>query len=120
MQMLCPKCQNLMKQYERNGVVVDQCGDCKGIFLDRGELEHLLDAEAAYNSRGAVAPPPPPPPRAYDPRDDRRDDRRYDDRRGYDDRRPRDDDHRYDDRRRDDQYYKKKKRKSVFEDLFDF
>ncbi|GAB3997282.1 hypothetical protein GCM10029992_19720 [Glycomyces albus] len=112
MQMLCPKCQNLMKQYERNGVVVDQCSECRGIFLDRGELEHLLDAEEAFLSRSAAAPPPPPPPSrpAYDPRYD---DRRYDDRRHYDDR----DGY---DRRRDDKYYKKKKRKSMFEELFDF
>lgn len=111
--MLCPKCQNLMQQYERNGVVVDQCGECRGIFLDRGELEHLLDAEAAFNSRGAVAPPPPPPP----PRQDY--DRRYDDRRPYDDRGGYRDDRGYDGRR-DDRYYKKKKRRSVFEELFDF
>ena len=92
MQMLCPKCQNLMKQYERNGVVVDQCSECRGIFLDRGELEHLLDAEAAFNSRGAV-PPPPPPRQDFD--------------RGYDDRRPYDDRGYRDDRRYDDRYYKK-------------
>jgi hypothetical protein len=30
-------------------VIVDQCDDCRGIFLDRGELEALLDAEAAHN-----------------------------------------------------------------------
>jgi len=33
--------------HERNGVHVDQCGDCRGIFLDRGELERLMDAEDA-------------------------------------------------------------------------
>lgn len=111
MQMLCPKCQNLMHQYERNGVVVEQCSECKGIFLDRGELEHLMSAEAVFHRGAAVAPPPPPPaPPRYDDR--RHDDRRYDDRRR--------DDH-YDDRRRSDDYhYKKKKRKSVFEELFDF
>jgi hypothetical protein len=39
-----------MRSYERNGITVDQCTSCKGIFLDRGELEHLLDAEASANS----------------------------------------------------------------------
>jgi Zn-finger nucleic acid-binding protein len=34
-----------MRSYERNGVVVDQCTECRGIFLDRGELERLVDAE---------------------------------------------------------------------------
>ncbi|MBU6279610.1 MAG: zf-TFIIB domain-containing protein [Actinomycetales bacterium] len=38
-----------MRQYERSGVHVDQCGDCRGIFLDRGELERLVDAESAWS-----------------------------------------------------------------------
>ena len=36
--MTCPKCRGEMHSYERNGVTVDQCADCRGIFLDRGEL----------------------------------------------------------------------------------
>ena len=46
--LICPKCGSEMRTYERNGVVVDQCTGCKGIFLDRGELERLVDAEGAY------------------------------------------------------------------------
>lgn len=46
-QLLCPKCHNVMTRYERNGVSVDQCAECRGLFLDRGELEHLIKAEAA-------------------------------------------------------------------------
>ena len=37
-----------MRTYERNGVVVDQCTECRGIFLDRGELERLVDAEGRH------------------------------------------------------------------------
>ena len=48
-----------MRQYERSGVTVDQCGDCRGIFLDRGELERLVDAESAWSSRQPAAPTPP-------------------------------------------------------------
>lgn len=44
-----------MRAYERNGVTVDQCTECRGIFLDRGELERLTTAENAYHG----APPPP-------------------------------------------------------------
>jgi Zn-finger nucleic acid-binding protein len=40
-----------MRSYERNGVHVDQCTGCKGIFLDRGELERLVDAEGAHYER---------------------------------------------------------------------
>lgn len=46
--LTCPKCQGPMRTYERSGVVVDQCTECRGIFLDRGELERLIDAETAH------------------------------------------------------------------------
>ncbi|MQA27601.1 MAG: hypothetical protein GEU94_19550 [Micromonosporaceae bacterium] len=66
MEMRCPKCEGAMRQYERNSVTVDQCTECRGIFLDRGELERLIDAEAAFHDSGAGAapgsPPPAPPP----------------------------------------------------------
>jgi uncharacterized protein len=47
----CPKCGSEMRSYERNGVTVDQCSGCRGIFLDRGELERLVDAEGAHYER---------------------------------------------------------------------
>lgn len=37
-----------MRTYERNGVHVDQCSDCRGLFLDRGELERLVEAEGSF------------------------------------------------------------------------
>ena len=40
-----------MRQYERSGVVVDQCTECRGVFLDRGELERLVDAENEWHGR---------------------------------------------------------------------
>ena len=111
MSLLCPKCHNVMHQYERNGVVVDQCAECKGLFLDRGELEKLVQAEngwyggeddrrrepARYEARYESRPEPSYQPR-YEPR--------YDERRRYDD---------------DDHYRssKKHKRRSFLEDLFD-
>ncbi|MET0418780.1 MAG: zf-TFIIB domain-containing protein [Actinoplanes sp.] len=82
MQMTCPKCHGEMRVYERSGVTVDQCTECRGIFLDRGELEKLFEAEANWNNRqapprpagappapaapaapqsGGYVPPPPPP-----------------------------------------------------------
>jgi Zn-finger nucleic acid-binding protein len=91
MPMTCPKCMAEMRHYERSGVTVDQCSECRGIFLDRGELERLVDAETSFHS-----PPPPQPVRPH--YDDRHDDR-----------------HEY----RPDYRYKKKKRGSFFEELFD-
>ena len=52
MELTCPKCHGPMRTYERNGVHVDQCTECRGIFLDRGELERLIDAETAWHEDG--------------------------------------------------------------------
>lgn len=43
--LVCPKCQGAMRTYERNGVTIDQCEECRGVFLDRGELDRLIDAD---------------------------------------------------------------------------
>lgn len=59
MTLTCPKCAAAMRQYERNGVTVDQCTECRGLFLDRGELEHLLDAEKAWSAAPAPHAPAP-------------------------------------------------------------
>jgi Zn-finger nucleic acid-binding protein len=101
-----------MRTYERSGVTVDQCGECRGIFLDRGELERLVDAELRYNT------PPQQQPRYEEKRYD--DDRRYNDDRWSDDRRY-DDRRRYDDDRKYDPRYgnQGKKKKSFLEELFD-
>lgn len=50
-ELTCPKCGAEMRSYERNGVTVDQCSGCRGVFLDRGELERLIDAEGSYYER---------------------------------------------------------------------
>lgn len=46
--LVCPKCQDGMETLERSGVVIEQCNGCRGVFLDRGELERLIDAESQY------------------------------------------------------------------------
>jgi uncharacterized protein len=57
MELTCPKCHAPMRTYERNGVHVDQCSECRGIFLDRGELDRLIDAENTWHG-GAPSEPP--------------------------------------------------------------
>jgi uncharacterized protein len=57
MELTCPKCHGTMRTYERNGVHVDQCADCRGIFLDRGELDRLIDAENAWHGGEQKAQP---------------------------------------------------------------
>ena len=95
--LTCPKCRGGMRTYECSGVTVDQCGECRGIFLDRGELERLVDAELRYN-----APPQQQP--------------RYEEKQRYDDRRY-DDDRKYDPRYGN--QHGRKKKKSFLEELFD-
>ena len=81
-----------MRSYERNGVTVDQCTECRGIFLDRGELERLVDAETAWSGRA------PEPSRGQ----------------------PGHGEHRYGDPRHgESRYGKPRGRKSFFEELFD-
>ncbi len=73
----CPKCGSEMRSYERNQVVVDQCTGCGGLFLDRGELERLVEAESSFYSQ--AQPPSREEPRRpeQDRHHDRRDDRSY-------------------------------------------
>lgn len=47
-ELTCPKCEGLMRTYARNGITIDQCTVCHGIFLDRGELERLITAQSSY------------------------------------------------------------------------
>lgn len=54
--LLCPKCAGVMRTYERNGVHLEQCDTCRGIFLDFGELESLTQLENRFTS----APMPQP------------------------------------------------------------
>lgn len=56
--LVCPKCQGAMRSYERSGVTIDQCSDCRGVFLDRGELERLAEAEDVHYAGAAGTPGP--------------------------------------------------------------
>jgi len=48
MSLICPKWQNKMRSFERSGITVEQCKGCRGVFLDRGELDLLMAAEARF------------------------------------------------------------------------
>jgi Zn-finger nucleic acid-binding protein len=45
-----------MRTLDRQGIHIEQCDSCRGIFLDRGELESILNAEQQYMA--SAAPPP--------------------------------------------------------------
>ena len=41
--MKCPRCEStLLTERERDGILVDVCAGCRGLWLDRGELEKLI------------------------------------------------------------------------------
>ncbi|GGV47599.1 zf-TFIIB domain-containing protein [Streptomyces griseoflavus] len=67
--MQCPKCRAPMHTYNRNGVQIEQCTGCRGIFLDYGELESLTRLESQWAQPAPPAPPAAPaapaPPQAY-------------------------------------------------------
>ena len=107
--MNCPVDGNELRITERQGIEIDYCPQCRGIWLDRGELDKVLERSSqqlAYaDERERSAPPPyrderersaPPPFR------DERD--RYDDDRSY----------------RPTEHGRKSKRRSFLEDLLDF
>lgn len=47
--MNCPICDSVrMREVDKEGVLIDICPNCKGIWLDRGELEKLMEGEREY------------------------------------------------------------------------
>ncbi len=70
--MQCPIDGTQLVMADRNGVEIDYCPQCRGVWLDRGELDKIIE-------RSVQTAPPPPPPGGYHDRGDRYDDR-YDDR----------------------------------------
>ena len=90
--MKCPIDSADLVMTERQGIEIDYCPKCRGVWLDRGELDKVIERSAA--SEAAVAAPPP---------------RRQEYRKDYDD-----DDRHYG------KHSRPHKRKSLLGDLFDF
>lgn len=48
--MKCPVCKDVtLLMAEKKGVEIDYCPECRGIWLDRGELDKLIEKEESYN-----------------------------------------------------------------------
>lgn len=95
--MKCPSCDTTLVLAERQGIEIDYCPQCRGVWLDRGELDKIIERTA----------PEPKRKKGYDD-DDRDDDRRPHQSSGpvfgkY-----------------DDDYAKRYKKKSLLGELFDF
>ena len=100
--MKCPNCDETLVMAERQGVEIDYCPKCRGVWLDKGELDKIIERSAEIEGR--MEKP--------DTRDE-----------GF-----RDDSYRKDDynRQHDDEYYRKhgnrpyKKKRGFLGDFFDF
>lgn len=65
--MKCPHCpEATLVMTDRQGVEIDYCPHCRGVWLDRGELDKLLDRAVGQNAAAAAAPRQPAPQRQAD------------------------------------------------------
>ena len=62
--MQCPNDGAVLQMSERQGVEIDYCPTCRGVWLDRGELDKLIERSESWQA------PPPPPPRQDRSRED--------------------------------------------------
>ena len=54
--MKCPVCpETNLVMADRQGVEIDYCPQCRGVWLDRGELDKLIERSAQYEGQGAPA-----------------------------------------------------------------
>ncbi len=112
--MRCPVDNETLVMADRGGVEIDYCPKCRGVWLDRGELDKIIDRSVGGAPAAVAQPAPQPAPRqqaapVYQPEPQRAaphgyapEPRRHDD----------DDDHRGG--------YRKKRKESFLGELFDF
>lgn len=96
--MKCPIDGTMLLVTERSGIEIDYCPTCRGVWLDRGELDKMIErvAQQQYDGRDERSRPPQPYARDHE---------RYDD-----------DDDRY---RGDPRYYQGKKKRGFLGEVFD-
>lgn len=46
--MKCPKCNETLIMADRQGIEIDYCPNCRGVWLDRGELDKIIERSASY------------------------------------------------------------------------
>ncbi|MCD6680387.1 MAG: zf-TFIIB domain-containing protein [Burkholderiaceae bacterium] len=66
--MQCPNCQATLLMSERQGIEIDYCPQCRGVWLDRGELDKLIERsnQEATSVPAATRPMPEDRPRHHD------------------------------------------------------
>lgn len=61
--MSCPNCAVPLSMSDRAGIEIDFCPQCRGVWLDRGELDKIIERSAS--EQPAAAPPPQAPSPGY-------------------------------------------------------
>ena len=95
--MKCPNCSETLVMADRQGIEIDYCPKCRGVWLDRGELDKIVERSADYSPN-----PGSERSRSYDNDDDYK--KQYPQSGGH----------------YNDPYYKHKKKKGFLGDFFDF
>ncbi|HZJ05076.1 MAG TPA: zf-TFIIB domain-containing protein [Nocardioidaceae bacterium] len=90
--MKCPIDEAVLQMTDRQGIEIDYCPQCRGVWLDRGELDKVIERSMSVSP----APSPPPSGGSSYPQS------------------------KHDDGRREGGYSKRKKKESFLGDLFDF
>ena len=97
--MQCPVCKNAnLVMSDRQGIEIDYCPECRGVWLDRGELDKIIDRTSQVSDMSES--------RTAD--HSKQEQRPYQEHRGYDD------------KKYADHGYKKKKKRGLLGELFDF
>jgi uncharacterized protein len=98
--MKCPNCNETLIMADRQGIEIDYCPSCRGVWLDRGELDKIIERSASYTkqpdtdfNREQQSHP-----------EQHREQRPYNNQQGH----------------YNDPYYKHKKKKGFLSDFFDF
>jgi len=64
--MQCPVCKTVnLTMADRSGIEIDYCPQCRGVWLDRGELDKIIDRAAPGSAAAPVAAPHYQPPPQY-------------------------------------------------------
>ncbi len=119
--MVCPTCGDThLVMTERQGIEIDYCPKCRGVWLDKGELDKIIERSVAleqdlWKQKAQQAPqpqqpqmPPPSPQQPYQqqPYQQPQYQQPYNQHQQY--------------QKHNDHYYHKKKHKSMWDELFDF
>jgi hypothetical protein len=106
--MLCPVCKIGLAMSDRQGIEIDYCPQCRGVWLDRGELDKIVERSMSEAPAPAPVAPPAPSPAPQQPYPQSAPwGGGYDQRQGYDN------------RGHHDPRYHGKRKKSFLENLFD-